>query len=57
VGRSCRIANAIIDEGCSIPHGTVIGHDRAADSKHFHVTDQGIVLVTRGMLAALRRSY
>jgi glucose-1-phosphate adenylyltransferase len=57
VGRNCQIANAIIDEGCSIPHGTVIGSDREADSKHFHVTDQGIVLVTRGMLAALRRSH
>jgi glucose-1-phosphate adenylyltransferase len=57
VGRSCQITNAIIDEGCNIPHGTVIGRDREADSKHFHVTDQGIVLVTRGMLAALRRSH
>ncbi len=32
IGRSCYIANAIIDEGCSIPHGTVIGRDRDADS-------------------------
>jgi glucose-1-phosphate adenylyltransferase len=56
IGRSCYIANAIIDEGCSIPHGTVIGRDRNADSQHFHVTDQGVVLVTRGMLANLRRS-
>jgi glucose-1-phosphate adenylyltransferase len=55
IGRSCRIMNAIIDEGCSIPHGTVIGHDREADRRHFHVTDQGIVLVTRSMLAGLRR--
>ena len=56
IGRSCYIANAIIDEGCSIPHGTVIGRDRDFDSQHFHVTDQGVVLVTRGMLANLRRS-
>jgi hypothetical protein len=34
----------------------VIGRDRNADGRHFHVTDQGIVLVTRGMLANLRRS-
>jgi glucose-1-phosphate adenylyltransferase len=56
IGRSCYIANAIIDEGCSIPHGTVIGRDHDADRQHFHVTDQGIVLVTRGMLASLRRN-
>jgi glucose-1-phosphate adenylyltransferase len=56
IGRSCYIANAIIDEGCNIPHGMIIGRDREADKKHFHVTDKGIVLVTRNMLAALRRS-
>ncbi len=52
IGRGCRIANAIIDEGCFIPHGTVIGHDREADKKSFHVTEQGVVLVTRDMLTA-----
>ena len=55
IGRSCYIANAIIDEGCIIPHGTVIGRDLSADRQHFHVTDSGVVLVTREMLAAMRR--
>jgi len=32
----------------------VIGRDRDADSRHFHVTDQGVVLVTPRMLGALR---
>jgi glucose-1-phosphate adenylyltransferase len=57
IGRSCSIANAIIDEGCIIPHGTIIGKDRAEDARHFHVTDSGIVLVTRNMLADLRRNH
>ena len=52
IGRSCYIANAIIDEGCVIPDGMVIGHDREADSERFHVTENGVVLVTRNMLAA-----
>jgi glucose-1-phosphate adenylyltransferase len=56
VGRSCIIHNAIIDEGCIIPHGTVIGRDEETDRQHFHVTDNGVVLVTPAMLAALRRS-
>ena len=56
IGRSCFIANAIIDEDCIIPHGTIIGRDREADRQRFHVTDNGIVLVSRGMLAALRRN-
>ena len=34
---------------------TVIGRDRNADRQHFHVTENGVVLVTRNMLAALRR--
>jgi glucose-1-phosphate adenylyltransferase len=56
IGRSCFIQNAIIDEGCIIPHGTVIGRNHEFDKQHFHVTENGIVLVTRAMLAALRRS-
>jgi glucose-1-phosphate adenylyltransferase len=55
IGRSCFIQNAIIDEGCIIPHGTVIGRNPPFDRQHFHVTDNGVVLVTRAMLAALRR--
>jgi glucose-1-phosphate adenylyltransferase len=50
IGRSCRIRDAIIDEGCRIPHGMVIGYDKAADRERFLVTDSGIVLVTRDML-------
>jgi glucose-1-phosphate adenylyltransferase len=55
IGRSCHISNAIIDEGCIVPHGTIIGRDRAADSRHYHVTENGVVLVTPQMLAARRR--
>jgi glucose-1-phosphate adenylyltransferase len=56
IGRSCYIANAMIVEGCSIPHGTVIGRVRDDVREHFHVNDQGVVLVSRGLLANLRRS-
>jgi glucose-1-phosphate adenylyltransferase len=56
IGRSCHIQDAIIDEGCIIPHGTVIGRDRETDSRHFHITDNGVVLVTPAMLAGLRRA-
>jgi glucose-1-phosphate adenylyltransferase len=55
IGRSCYVANAIIDENCVIPHGMVIGRDPEADAARFHVTDNGVVLVTRDMLSALRR--
>ncbi len=53
VGKGCRISRAVIDEGCIIPDGMVIGDDRAADSARFHVTDDGVSLVTPDMLARL----
>jgi len=50
IGRGCMIANAIIDEECSIPDATQIGIDREADARRFHVTERGVVLVTPDML-------
>ena len=50
IGRNCRITRAIIDKGCVIPDGTVIGEDPVEDAKRFHVTPEGIVLVTSAML-------
>lgn len=56
IGKNCRISRAVIDEGCVIPDGMVIGEDRAADAKRFHVTQNGIALVTRRMLVRLEGS-
>lgn len=51
VKRNCRIRKAIIDRGCTVPEGTVIGHSKADDeARGFRVTDKGITLVTRVML-------
>jgi glucose-1-phosphate adenylyltransferase len=51
VGRHCRIRKCIIDRGCQIPAGTVIGFDHEADRERgLRVTDGGITLVTRSML-------
>jgi glucose-1-phosphate adenylyltransferase len=53
IGAGCNINHAILDEGCEVPDGTLIGIDRAADLARFHVTDNGVVLVTPDMLARL----
>lgn len=51
VHRHCKIRRAIIDRGCEIPEGSVIGHDVEQDKANgFRVTDKGLVLVTRKML-------
>ncbi len=50
VGRHCHIEKAIIDQGCKIPEGTVIGKDPAEDARRFHVTPNGVTLVVPEML-------
>jgi glucose-1-phosphate adenylyltransferase len=51
VHRHAKIKRAIIDSGCVIPEGMVIGHDHQHDiARGFRVTKKGIVLVTKKML-------
>ncbi len=47
IGRYCRIRNAIIDRDVHMPEGTVIGYDPEEDRKHHHLTESGIVVVSR----------
>jgi len=54
IGRNCRITKAIIEKGCEIPEGTVIGENKADDKKRFHVSPGGVVLVTTDMLGQKR---
>ena len=50
IGKNCRIIHAIIDKGTRIPDNTVIGEDSTEDAKHFHVSGEGVVLVTPEMM-------
>ena len=51
IGRSCKIRRAIIDRGCMVPEGSIIGYDPQQDRENgFRVSEKGIVLVTREML-------
>ncbi|MEJ4045982.1 glucose-1-phosphate adenylyltransferase [Erwinia sp. SLM-02] len=53
VGRSCRLRRCVIDRACVLPEGTVIGENPDDDARRFHRSEEGIVLVTRTMLAKL----
>jgi glucose-1-phosphate adenylyltransferase len=53
VGRHVRLNRVVVDRGCTIPDGMVIGEDADADAQRFYRTENGITLVTRGMLARL----
>jgi glucose-1-phosphate adenylyltransferase len=53
IGRHVRLTKVVVDRGCHIPDGMVIGEDPVEDARRFFRTDGGITLVTASMLAAL----
>ena len=56
VGRSSCLRKVVVDEGCQIPPGMVIGFDAQADGARFYRSSSGVVLVTSAMLSALRET-
>ncbi|HWI13775.1 MAG TPA: sugar phosphate nucleotidyltransferase, partial [Burkholderiales bacterium] len=50
IGQNVVLKNAVIDRGCQIADGTVIGVDAAADASRFFRTARGVTLVTPDML-------
>jgi glucose-1-phosphate adenylyltransferase len=56
VGRGARISRAVVDRGCIVPDGLVIGEDAALDAARFLRTTSGITLVTRQMLFNLPKT-
>ena len=50
VGRNVKIRRAVVDKNCIIPDGLIIGYDRVADAKRFHVSANGVTLITPEML-------
>ena len=49
IGEHCRLTRVVVDKGCYIPDGTVIGEDRAEDERRYSVSPGGIVVVTPEM--------
>ena len=49
IGESVKIKKAIIDKSVKIPDNMKIGYDLEEDSKHFTITDSGIVVVRKEM--------
>ncbi|MFQ5487273.1 MAG: glucose-1-phosphate adenylyltransferase [Gammaproteobacteria bacterium] len=50
IGENCQLRKVVIDEGCHIPEGMEIGLDPELDAQRFHISPQGVVLVTPEML-------
>jgi glucose-1-phosphate adenylyltransferase len=53
IEKNCRIRKVVIDRGCVLPDGLVVGDDAAQDAARFERTEEGVVLITRDMLARL----
>ena len=56
IARHCRLSKVVIDRGCQIPQGMVVGEDAELDAQRFERTEGGVVLITREMLARLKQS-
>jgi glucose-1-phosphate adenylyltransferase len=54
IGEGSRLRKVIVDCGCQIPPGMVIGEDARADALRFERSAGGVVLVTSEMLARLQ---
>jgi glucose-1-phosphate adenylyltransferase len=50
VGAGAHIRKAIIEEGVRVPPDFTIGLDPKRDAKHFHITENGIVVVPNNVI-------
>jgi glucose-1-phosphate adenylyltransferase len=57
VGRGARLNRVVVDRGCIIPDGMVIGENAEDDAKRFYRSEGGITLVTPEMLQKLKPGY
>jgi len=53
IERHCRLRKVVLDRGCKLPEGLIVGEDATADAARFERTEGGVVLITRDMLARL----
>ncbi len=53
VGRGARLSRVVVDRGCRIPAGLVVGEDPVADAARFRRTEKGVTLITQAMLDRL----
>ena len=53
VQRHARLTKVVVDRGCRIPEGLVVGEDPSEDARRFYRTDNGVTLITAAMLDKL----
>ncbi|WP_346380074.1 sugar phosphate nucleotidyltransferase, partial [Acidithiobacillus sp.] len=50
ISRHVRLRKVVVDKGCRIPEGLVVGEDPIEDAKRFYLSPGGVVLITPQML-------
>jgi glucose-1-phosphate adenylyltransferase len=50
VGRHVKLKRVIVDKNCKIPEGLEVGINPEEDRKRFHVSANGVTLITPEML-------
>lgn len=50
IGQHVRLRKVVVDKRARVPDGLEVGYDRRKDKQRFHVTDNGVTLVTAEML-------
>lgn len=53
IGGGARLRRCVIDRGCVIPAGLVVGESAEDDARRFHRSETGVVLITAEMLQKL----
>jgi len=53
IGRHSRLSKVVVDRGCDIPAGLVVGENLQDDARRFHVSEGGVTLITKEMLKKL----
>ena len=51
VGREVTLKRVIVDKNCKIPDGSLVGVNPEEDRKRFHVSPNGVTLITPEMLS------
>ena len=54
VGRHVRLTKVVVDRGCRIPDGLVVGEDPDDDARRFYRSEGGVTLITPRMLEKLQ---
>lgn len=53
IGRDVKLRRVIVESGCRIPDGLVVGEDADEDARRFYRTINGVVLINNSMLTRL----